>query len=111
MNYEQNYKDLINSELLKHDMKYIIKHKKEYNGLHFMKLTKEQNVFGEHKRKKKITYKIKCVETGEIFNTQKEVCEKYGMVSSGINRALKTKGKCKEKHWVYIDDLGEEIEL
>lgn len=88
------------SKTLNHNMKYIIKHEKEYNGLHFIKLEKEQNKFGEHIRKK--LCKIKCVETGEVFNSQKEACEKYGVNSSSINRALKTKGKCKGKHWEHV---------
>ena len=68
--------------------------------------TKKIDLSSKYKQKKQTKHycKIICVETGEIFNTQKEACDKYKVLSSGISRAIKNKGVCGGKHWKIIED-------
>lgn len=48
--------------------------------------------------------RIKCIETGEKFESIISACRKYNIKSRGnINKALKTGGTCYGYHWEYID--------
>ena len=58
--------------------------------------------------------KIICVDTGEIFNSSKEACEKYNIGSGSICACLKGKysyaGKLPDGtklHWKYIEEEKE----
>ena len=60
----------------------------------------------------KVRKKVKCVTTGELFNSIEEACKKYGNIRAGIIRCCKGKslsaGKCKKTNkklvWEYIDN-------
>ena len=60
---------------------------------------------GIKRRSKKICHKIKCVETGEIFNSQKEVTIYLGQKSmSNISSCLSGKQEtCGGYHWERVD--------
>lgn len=55
--------------------------------------------------------KVKCITTGEIFNSMKEACEKYNINNSGMTKCCKGKCKYAGKHpitkeklvWQYIE--------
>lgn len=48
--------------------------------------------------------KIRCVETGEVFESIKEVERKTGLANSGICRCCNGKQKtCGKFHWEYVE--------
>lgn len=70
--------------------------------------------------KKKINYlgtnnprarKVKCVTTGEVFNTMKEACEKYNISNQNISKCCRGRLKSAGKHpvtgeklkWEYVE--------
>lgn len=70
--------------------------------------------------KKKINYlgtnnprarKVKCVTTGEVFNTMKEACEKYNISNQNISKCCRGRLKSAGKHpvtgeklkWKYVE--------
>ena len=46
--------------------------------------------------------KVKCVETGEVFDTLIEASAKLGVNSPNIIRSIKRGIKCGGYHWEYI---------
>ena len=53
--------------------------------------------------RKKLSKKVKCVETGETFNSMKEVQEKYGIAYQHVSRACKVKTRTAGGyHWELI---------
>ena len=49
--------------------------------------------------------KVKCVTTGEVFNTMKEACEKYKVNTSHMCDCCKGKRKSAGKHPVTKEKL------
>ena len=45
---------------------------------------------------------VKCVETGEIYNTVKEAAKKNSSYGPDITRACQNKSTAKGKHWEYV---------
>lgn len=71
------------------------------NNLEWMTYS-ENNNYGT--RNEKVSKKVMCVETGEIFNSLREAGRKTGINNSSISRccsgiSLKTAGKY---HWQYV---------
>lgn len=54
--------------------------------------------------------KIICVETGEIFNSQKEAAEKYGISQGNLSRACRgIIQTCGGYHWRFVEpERGEQ---
>lgn len=53
--------------------------------------------------KDKIRKKVRCVETGEIFNSVTEAAKSVGSATSNISKCCKTpKYICKGYHWEYV---------
>lgn len=85
--------------------KYQEKFSSDKEGLHYVKLEKQQECSKPLKEKKIRIKKIQCVETGEIFNTQREAMKKYNIKSDGsISVAIKLNRKCAGFHWRRIDE-------
>lgn len=91
---------------LNHSLKYYINKGKKYRGKHYIRIKKEKIKINNESKKRQVkkNCKVLCVETGEVFNTQKEACDKYKILSSGISRAIKNKGECGGKHWEIFED-------
>lgn len=48
--------------------------------------------------------RIKCVETGQVFDSLKQACDMYNMSIGNLWKALNGKTKsCKGFHWEYVD--------
>lgn len=53
---------------------------------------------------KTISKRVRCVETGEIFDSIMEVERKIGLPNSNVSRCCKGKRKtCGGYHWEYVD--------
>ena len=77
--------------------------------------TRQENILHGYKNNlitsDKVRKRVKCVTTGENFNSIEEACKKYGNIRAGIIRCCKGKslsaGKCKLTNkklvWKYID--------
>lgn len=86
-------------------LKYQEKFSSDKEGLHYVKLEKQQNCSKPAKEKKLRIKKVQCVETGEIFNTQREAMKKYNIKSDGgISVAIKLNRKCAGFHWRHVDE-------
>lgn len=57
------------------------------------------NKQGKNKIKEKKI--IKCIETGEVFNTCREAGEKVNRTAAAISYAITKKKPCARLHWVY----------
>lgn len=55
-------------------------------------------------RLQKISKRIRCVETGEEFNSIKEAAEAINMTPAAVSIALRTGNHCKDCHWEYIEE-------
>lgn len=59
----------------------------------------------ENGRNKSNSYKrVKCVETGEVFETRAAAARQYNVTKSSINRAVWTGGTCKKMHWIDVKE-------
>lgn len=53
----------------------------------------------------KLSKKIICVDTGEIFLSIKSACEKYNLLQTAMSNCLKKRTKsCKGLHWEYYNE-------
>lgn len=70
-----------------------------FYGKHHSKITNEINA------QKHFCKRIRCIETGEIFNYAREVQKKYGFCHSHITRCCKgMSNSCGGLHWEYADE-------
>ena len=79
---------------------------------------KNNPMYGKHHSKEtreKLSKKIICITTGEIFNSVKEASEKYGGAPNcAANKNYKTKytinknNKSQKLYWVYLEDYNNE---
>ena len=79
---------------------------------------KNNGMWGKHHSKEtreKLSKKIICITTGEIFNSAKEASEKYGGAPKcAANKNYKTKytinknNKSQKLYWVYLEDYNNE---
>ena len=48
--------------------------------------------------------RVRCVETGKIYNSQSEAAQEYGITSAAISLVCKGKNKtAKKMHWEFVD--------
>lgn len=67
--------------------------------------SKYNNNYGEHNNRvaKAHCKPVLCVETGEVFNSAKQVEEKIGIFATQVSAVCRGKGKtAKGYHWKYI---------
>lgn len=49
--------------------------------------------------------KVRCIETGEVFNSQKEAAEKYGLSQGNISRVCRGKAKTTGGYrWEFVTE-------
>ena len=48
--------------------------------------------------------RVRCVETGKIYNSQSEAAQEYGITQAAISAVCKGKNKtAKKMHWEFVD--------
>lgn len=48
--------------------------------------------------------RVRCVETGKIYNSQSEAAQEYGITQAAISLVCKGKNKtAKKMHWEFVD--------
>ena len=74
-------------------------------------VTRKENMnHGTHNERmaKAKSKKVRCVETGEVFESTMDVERKTGLSNSGISRCCKGKQQtCGGFHWMYYSDYLE----
>lgn len=53
---------------------------------------------------------VRCVETGEVFESVKAAAAAVNRLPSNISASIKRKGTCKGYHWEYVKEKENESE-
>jgi len=73
----------------------------EYNKEQLKKAIKGVPKSEEHRRKLSLAHSlpVRCIETGEVFQSVLQAAEHVGVSDTAIYQAIKRNGRCKNYHW------------